>query len=341
MELALCALCGKNSSLDSIHVCEIYFAYSLLDLCLYVLEDHHFECSPALNEDHNAFALFFARAEPLIPDLWAMRLSIIVPLAITILMAACSKQILESKWHVPSKVETNFRFYHADSKIRYNVTNDSTHLFLKMDVTDRLTIMKILQTGMRVFLGADGKKKERNELQFPIYVDKYELTQEDLNPAMYDIDRKGQLERMLPTEGYLKYNGGVAQVFNGTPLADGTQVHIRLDSDRALVYEAIIPLKLLETKSGQVALGIETGAFKFPTGDVIQQSDITSQNQQLTAGDRAMGRGQGGMDPYGGNPYGMSPNSSANMGMNQRSMTRYNVMEESVRFWMNVQLAAQ
>jgi hypothetical protein len=84
---------------------------------------------------------------------------------------------------------------HADSKIRYNVTNDSTHLYLKMDVTDRLTIMKILQTGMRVFLGADGKKKERNELQFPIYVDKYELTEQDMNPAVYDIDRRGQLER--------------------------------------------------------------------------------------------------------------------------------------------------
>lgn len=268
-----------------------------------------------------------------------MRPSIIIPLAMALLLAACSKQILESKWHVPTKVESNFRFYHADSKIRYNITNDSTHLYLKMDVTDRLTIMKILQTGMRVFLGADGKKKERNELQFPIYVDKYELTEQDMNPAMYDIDSRGQLERMLPTEGYLKYNGGVVQVFNGAPLEDGTQVHIRLDSDRALVYEAIIPLKLLETKSGQVALGIETGAFKFPTGDVIQQSDITSQNQQLTAGDRAMGRGQGGLDPTGGNPYGMNPNSSANMGMNQRSLTRYNVMEEAVRFWMNVQLA--
>ncbi|MCF8258576.1 MAG: hypothetical protein K9J06_13550 [Flavobacteriales bacterium] len=269
-----------------------------------------------------------------------MTFRFILPLAAAFLLVGCSKQILESKWNVPNKVESTFRFYHAESKIRYNVTNDSTHLYLTMDVTDRLTIMKILQTGMRVFLGAEGKKKERNELQFPIYVDKYELTEEDLNPAMNAIDRKGQLERMLPTEGYRKYNGSVVQVFNGAPLDDGTQVHIRLDSDRALVYEAAIPLALLPSADGKVALGIETGTFKFPTGEIIQQTDITSQNQQLSAGDRAMGRGQG-MDPYGGNPYGMNPNSSANMGMNQRTLTRYNVMEEPVRFWMDVQLAAK
>lgn len=256
---------------------------------------------------------------------------------VTLFAAGCSKQVLDSRWQTAETADNNYRFYHADSKIRYNVSNDSTYLYLKMDVTDRLTMMKILQTGMRVFMGAEGKKKERNEIQFPIYVDKYELTEEDLNPALYAIDRSGELERMLPTEGYLKHNGTVTQVFNGAPLEDGTQVHIRLDSDRALVYEAIIPLTLLPAASGQVALGVETGAFKFPTAGVIQQTDITSQ-QQLTAGDRAMGRGQG-MDPYGSNPYGMNPTSSANMGMNQRAMTRYNVMEEAVRFWIDVKLA--
>jgi hypothetical protein len=35
----------------------------------------------------------------------------------------------------------------------------------------------------------------------------------------------------------------------------------------------------------------------------------------------------------------MNPTSSANMGMNQRALTRYNVVEDPVRFWVNVQLA--
>jgi len=261
------------------------------------------------------------------------------------MITGCSKQTLDSRWHAPAKEDVGFRFYHADSKIRYNISNDSTHLYLSMDVSDPLTMMKILQAGMRLFLGDDAKRKERNELQFPIYVDRYELTDEDLNPSSYALDRKGQLERMLPTEGYLKHNGSVKQVFNGAPLDDGTQVHIRLDNDRALVYEAIIPLALLNSTSGKVALGVETGAFKFPTGGIIQQNDITS-GQQMTAGDRAMGReqgmmgGMGGMDPYGMNQGMNSPTGSANMGMNQRAMTRYNALEEAVRFWMNVQLSA-
>lgn len=262
---------------------------------------------------------------------------VLIPLLLAVLACGCSKQVLQSNWHGPAQKDGSFRFYHAESKIRYNVTNDSTHVQLTMDVTDRLTIMKILKTGLRIFLGAEGKKKERNELQFPIYVDKYELTGEDLSPSYSALDRGSEATRLLPTEGYRKVNGTVLQVFNGAPLSDGTQVSLRFDSDRALVYEALIPLALLNPTGGQVVLGVETGTFKLPSGEIIQSTDITSQNQ-LTAGDRAMGRGQG-LDPFSSNPYGMNPTSSANMGMNQRALTRYNVMEDPVRFWITVQLA--
>ena len=276
--------------------------------------------------------------QALIIDFCGMTSRFLLCLIIISMAAGCSQETFQSKWHAPKADDGTFRFYHADSRIRYNVSNDSTHLYLKMDVTDKLTMMKILQTGLRIFLGAEGKKKERNEIQFPIYVDKYELTKDDMNPAMTPLERSGQLERLLPTEGYRKFNGSVVQVFNGAPLADGTQVLIRFDTDRALVYEAVIPLALLNPSDGQVAIGIETGAFKLPSGEVIQQTDITSQ-QQLTSGDRAMGRGQG-LDPFSANnPNGMNPTSSANMGMNQRALTRYNVVEDPVRFWVNVQLA--
>jgi hypothetical protein len=255
-----------------------------------------------------------------------------------ILVAGCSRQMLQSNWHGTQKADGSFRFYHPDSKIRYNITNDSTHVYLTMDVTDRLTMMKILRAGMRIFLGDAGKKKERNELQFPIYIDKYELTESDLHPAMHPIDRAGELEKLLPNEGYLKYMGKATSVFPGVPLENGLQVSMKLDKDRALVYEAVIPLALLgrEKDNAPVVLGIETGSFKLPEGEIIQQSDITS-GQQLTAGDRAMGRGVGmGMDPYGMN----TPQGSANIGLNQRTLARYNVIEEPVRFWVTVQLAA-
>lgn len=260
-----------------------------------------------------------------------------------LMLNSCSKETFQSKWHVPSATSETFRFYHADSKIRYNVRNDSTMLYVSMDMADRLTMMKVLQTGMRIFLGDSKKKSERNELQFPIYVDKYEVTATDLDQSQYEYDiasgSSGKLSKMLPTEGYLKLNGNVVSVFNGQPAENGTQVAMRLDKDRALVYEAIIPLELLGEIDGPIALGFETGAFKFPDGDVISQNDITS-GQQLTAGDRAMGRGQGN-DPYGMNgANGMnSPTGSANMGMNQRAMPRSNVMEEPIRFWITVELA--
>jgi hypothetical protein len=257
-----------------------------------------------------------------------------------VLLSGCSKQLLQSNWHSTQKTDGTFRFYHPDSKIRYNITNDSAHVYLTMDVTDRLTMMKILRAGMRVFLGDAGKKKERNELQFPIYIDKYELTENDMHPAMQPIDRAGEMDRMLPNEGYLKYMGKATSVFPGVPLDNGLQVSMKFDKDRALIYEAAIPLALLgmEKDNAPIVLGIETGSFKLPQGEIIQQSDITS-GQQLTAGDRAMGRGVGmgmGMDPTGMN----TPQGSANIGLNQRTLARYNVIEEPVRFWVTIQLAA-
>lgn len=262
-----------------------------------------------------------------------------VPFLLSVIfLAACSKQVLQSNWHGTPKADGSFRFYHPDSKIRYNITNDSTHIYLVMDVTDRLTMMKILRSGMRVFLGDQGKKKERNELQFPIYVDKYELMESDMHPAMHPIERLGEMEKLLPNEGYLKYMGKATSVFPGVPLNNGLQVSMKFDKDRALVYEAAIPLALLgkEKENAPVVLGLETGAFRLPEGEMMQQSDITS-GQQMTAGDRAMGRGVGmGMDPMGMN----TPQGSANIGLNQRTLARYNVIEEPVRFWVTIQLAA-
>lgn len=266
-----------------------------------------------------------------------------IPLVVLLAMfaAGCTTQALESRWYVDSDREQtgNYRFYHTDSKTRYNVRNDSVNIYLSMDMADRLTMMKVLQTGIRLYLGSEGKKKERNELQFPLYVDKYLLTADDLNPQVFALDMAGgssaRLERMLPTEGYVKFDGRVTSIYNGTMAENGVQATMRLDKDRALVYEAIIPLRLLGTTTGTVTLGVETGAFKMTDGEVISQTDITS-GQQMTAGDRAMGRGQG-MDPYGMN----TPTGSTNMGMNQRAITRANPLEEPIRFWMTVLLAHQ
>ncbi|MDP6909738.1 MAG: hypothetical protein QF371_09535, partial [Flavobacteriales bacterium] len=132
--------------------------------------------------------------------------------------------------------------------------------------------------------------------------------------------------------GYLKFNGKVNPIFNNVE-TNGVLVSLRFDSTRSLVYRAIIPLELLGEIAGPIALGFETGGFEMPQNDqALSQADVTQANQGMTAGDRAMGRGNS-------NPYGVNtPGGSTAAGMAMRNSTSYNNVLEPIRFWVRAKL---
>ena len=83
-----------------------------------------------------------------------------------------------------------------------------------------------------------------------------------------------------------------------------------------------------------ISIGLETGGYEFPQQDVaLSQADVTQANQGVTAGDRAMGRGNS--DPYGVN----TPGASTAAGTALRNSTSYNKFAEPIRFWAKIQLA--
>jgi hypothetical protein len=255
----------------------------------------------------------------------------------SIAFAGCSNKLYLSSWYKHSVKDKNFRFYHSDSKIRYNVENDDEFLYLSFDVLDQLTIQKILTTGLRLHLDPSGKNKQKHEAQFPIYSDKVPVSELEEYGSKYDQSMllgKGRLDEMIPTDGYLKMNGNTVPLFNNVD-KNGALVSLKFDSTRSLVYSAKINLDSLNLTGNVVSIGFETGAYEMPQQDMsIQQADVTQANQGVTAGDRAMGRG--GADPYGIN----TPGGSTAAGTALRNSNSYNKFIEPIRFWSKVQLAS-
>lgn len=266
---------------------------------------------------------------------------LVVFLLVGFFAAGCSNKLYESNWKQPEVRSSAFRFYHADSKIRYNIENDSTNLYFSFDVMDQLTVQKILTTGLRLFVDGTGKNKQKDELQFPIYSDKVPVSELEEYGNAYDQSMqlgKSTLEQMIPSDGYLKFDGKTVQIFNRMPV-NGTRVTLEFDSTRSLVYRAVIPLRLIAPEGDVISIGIETGGYEMPgNNEAISQADVTRANQGVTAGDRAMGRTNS--NPYGG--YGNSglntPQGSTAASMALRNSNAYNKFIEPIRFWVKVQL---
>jgi hypothetical protein len=260
---------------------------------------------------------------------------IVALLLIGFLAAGCTNKLYESNWKKPEVKSSTFRFYHPDSKIRYNIENDEKNLYFSFDVVDQLTIQKILTTGLRLFVDGTGKNKQKDELQFPVYSDKVPVSELEEYGNRYDQSiqlGKSTLDQMIPSDGYLKFAGETVQIFNRMELK-GTTVTLEFDSTRSLVYRAVLPLEAIKAAGDVISLGIETGGYELPGNDqALSQADVTQANQGVTAGDRAMGRGN---DPYGIN----TPGGSTAAGMASRNSTSYNKFAEPIRFWVKVKLA--
>jgi hypothetical protein len=261
-----------------------------------------------------------------------------------IILSGCSNKLFESNWKTPEKESSSFRFYDADSKIRYNLENDSSNLYFSFDVMDQLTIQKIITTGLRVFVDGTAKNKQKNEVQFPIYSDKVPVSELQEYGSQYDQSMqlgKQTLDQMIPTDGYLKIDGKTTALFNRVE-AKGVQVVLEFDETRSLVYRLKVPLKLINPEGNVLSVGIETGGYELPSQGVDPSNSVVNPNQ-LTAGDRAMGRGIDGvgMGGMGGAPGLQSPGQSTAAGQALRTSTTFNEFAEPIRFWVKVKLKSE
>ncbi len=224
-----------------------------------------------------------------------------------IILSSCARMPLtESRWIVKNKTESPFRFYDPKSKIRYDIENDETHLYVTMDVFDAGTKLRMLRTGTRISLASSGKRKAICTVEFPLVEDNTPI---DMDPGQYEMTpRDGsphELKKLLPKEGYFFKGDSVRIPLFSTIESEGFLVSMEIDPSGALLYSAQLPLAKLDLPTGEFTIGFETGAFNIDDPEYERQLQSTGAEgldrsasfSQSRTGNNATGLGMN--QPYG------------------------------------------
>lgn len=251
--------------------------------------------------------------------------------------------VTESRWVQKNENEKSFRFYDPKSRIRYDIENDASHLYMTLDALHAGTKLRMLRTGTRISFAPAGKRKPLSFLEFP-FVD--DSTPIEMDPTQHDMmPRNGsahELSKLLPKEGVFFKGDSIRTPIPAGIESDGFLIRMVIDPSGALVYSAKIPLELLDLPEGEFSIGFETGAFNIDDPEYERQLQSTgaegldrsaafNQNRNMT-GNPGMGMNQ----PYGniGQP-GMNNQmrGSAPPRLGQRS-----ALSDPIFFWVRTKL---
>lgn len=273
----------------------------------------------------------------------AEKLSLIL-ICSSFLVGCVSVPKCQSNWAQADLVDTSYRFYDPKSKIRYNIKNDSNHLFIVMDVMDVGTKLRILRTGSRLNFAASSKKKAVAELEFPIVDTETSIAMEASQQHL--MPRNGsahELSKILPKQGQFFKADSV-----NIPLIAGVEtesIFIEMDVDNSgvLIYNIRIPLDQIRELGNSFNVGFETGAFKIDDPEYERQMQSTGAEGLDRSAGFSQNRGRNPNMPMGGNqPYGdiyqpgmgNDPYRAAPPRLGVRS-----ALSDPIKFWVQVDLS--
>jgi len=224
-----------------------------------------------------------------------------------------------------------------DTKISYAIDNDGQYLYIGLEIPELATQMKMMRTGMTIYIDLKGKKKTGRGIEFPIAPEKGESfmpmqggtrqpanENEVLDPAK----RKANLIMMrnwaaVKQLNTIKLTGlGNAETTQQILNAPGSvQVAYKCDTTEAMEIEYMIPLSLLgegaQLNGKQISIGCKIHAMEMSAGGANGE------------GGGAGGMGGGGMRGGGGRPGG---GRGMGMGGISSGMSRETMIREQ-SFW--------
>lgn len=200
-------------------------------------------------------------------------------LGVALLITSCKPMPLRSSKYVETEEQISeirkdlpFSYYHPDSQIRYDLYNSDSHLFIRFDVSSELTIRKIFNFGLEVYIDTIGKRKKDEGFIYPTpgAVRQNTVLSPQTEPNFADKSSLNELQKNLNPMVTIIHNDleeNTNLFSKDSPIA----IRISLSKEGSFVYQAAIPLTEfgLETlPAGQeFTLGILTGDMPEPEND--------------------------------------------------------------------------
>lgn len=227
--------------------------------------------------------------------------------------------------------ELKYPIYDASSKIRFAVSNDDSLLYVRAEVKERASQMKVSRLGFSVYFDSAVKKGKDIGVTFPIKTDLGKIKADPKDKSMVKPNFK------VPDEFiWNDYNGAKRYNLNSTALP--VALELTHTKDGVLEYEAEIPLKLIfpnEFPSDSIfSIGFVSGALDMSMmpqrGGGMQGQGMGGRGQGMQ-GMGGQGRGSMGGGPPGGGMRGGQGGRGDKAKMMQELMT-------PISFWVKVKL---
>ena len=214
------------------------------------------------------------------------------------------------EWSIPLK------FFDKDSKLNYDISNDKKNLYVVFKITDELTKMKVLNSGMQFAIDVKGKKT------FPVSIG-YPLSSEHNVQPGSDVPYTGEgnlgEETILAaSKQMMRISGFNADVKEGlVPQKNeyGIQTAITITRDDILYYELRVPFKTFYKETITATDTVNPFSFEITLNPLTEgkmnplddAGDTNSQNgagngSGLPGGGGSMPGAGGGMPGGGGMP---------------------------------------
>lgn len=188
----------------------------------------------------------------------------IVLLFASLIFVSSAPKALDTKGYFQSS-------YDKVSNVRYQAHHDDKNVYLKINTTDNVSILKILRTGLTVYFDSNGKKKKKVSLQYPLPFESDE--QSDFRRQMRNDERQqmelSKMLRKIPKEAVFSSHDVKEFIHFGV---SKTNIMAELSSpdNEELNYEIIIPISRVSDEgfenTKKLSIGIESGAFEPPAG---------------------------------------------------------------------------
>jgi hypothetical protein len=310
------------------------------------------------------------------------KLLILISISIILFLSTCSpKAMYQTSWQTkpvvvdgdPSEWFIPLRFYDADTKLNYTLSNDDEKIYLCVRIVDELSQAKVIRNGINIWFDTLAKKNKQCGILFPVPDkggDEYQSDGATGGGGSHHrgdgSGKHGSGDNDAIKKKFLRQANQMQLIGFKKGIPDylapeneyGINVSINWDANNIMIYEAAIPFKAFY----KPALVAKDSLRNFDFSMTIHGFPAPEKKDDGNSGGGGMGGAGGGMGggmPGGGGGMpggggmggaggrggmgggGMGGGRGGGGGMRGAGSAEVNPMYETKSFWVKVRLSAK